>query len=84
MANNKKNLTYQKATVLYVADIEKVKLDVVYDSSWCFDQKIPLEEGVTVEFKAGNSVRLDLKKIYIIRFIIVKKQNICQFRFNFI
>lgn len=47
---------YPKATVLYTPDIENVTLDVILDSSWCFTSKVSLEEGVSMEFKAGNSV----------------------------
>lgn len=48
--------TYQRATVLYVPDLDKIKIDEVRDSSWCFKESVHLEDGVRIEFKAGNSV----------------------------
>lgn len=47
---------YCQPTIYYVPDISKVQIDEVLDSSWCFKEVITLEDGVTIEFKAGNSV----------------------------
>lgn len=47
---------YSRATVLYSADVNDIKIDDVRDSSWCFRESVQLEEGVKIEFKAGNSV----------------------------
>lgn len=51
---------FPKATILYTPEIENVKLDVILDSSWCFTTKLTLEDGVAIEFKAGNAVRIHL------------------------
>ena len=48
----------QGAQVLYTPDLTKVKLDSVVDSNWCIPFSQNLEEGVSIEFKAGNAVSI--------------------------
>jgi hypothetical protein len=55
--------TKQRATVLYVPDVKEVRMDEVRDSNWCFKESVQLEDGVRLEFKAGNSVSDFLNKL---------------------
>ncbi len=56
-----------EATFLFTTEPGKLKVDEILDSSWCFKQQLQLEEGVTVSFKAGNSVSL----LIIIKYTII-------------
>jgi hypothetical protein len=44
------------ATILYVPDVTKIKIDEVRVSNWCYQDSVQLEDGVRIMFKAGNSV----------------------------
>lgn len=66
----------KQATILYSPESENVKLDVVFDSSWGFTTKTILEDGVTIEFKAGNSVRKHYFFYFLLPLLCEKNKNI--------